>query len=264
MMRIYRKIIGCMVASILLVITSTYAQRKVEFTIVVEDNSGVKIPIILGVDDRATDSLDSNLGEQFLPPFHPPAPSAIHAVVLVENQFCNKSYRRILNQNKFSLEYTIKVNHYSERNAPFFFTWEYPFPEYIDSAKIMDGLGGVLYSFPLDSTKKSILITNEGLVKYNLVLWYNLPPVSVYENEQEPKNENISIEYNKESGELIVSSKEKCLIQIYNSLANKLWAGDLNVGYESIKITSFASGVYFVIITDPIGTITTKRFMISR
>ena len=101
-------------------IVTLLGQRKVEFKIIAGDDSGAEVTMVAGVDERATDSLDLKLGEQFLPG-HPPAPSPIHAALLVENLLSYRNYRRIPETNKFSLEYTINVNDYSERKSPFFF-----------------------------------------------------------------------------------------------------------------------------------------------
>lgn len=261
-MKMNRKLTLWIVAAMSIVINvlPSTAQRRVEFRIIAADESGAEVTLTAGVDDRATDSLDLKLGEQFLPG-HPPAPSPIHAALLVENLLSYKNFRRIPNTNKFSLEYTINVNDYSERKSPFFFKWEYPFPKYVDSAKIMDRLGGTIYSFALDDTRKSIMITNEGLRNYNLVIWYSLLPVNV-EEESENREENTRVRYSNES--IHLHSTIPVRTSVFDAMS-QLVKSNTNLMTEDIIDTSaLANGVYFMVCMQNDGTIQSKKIIIAR
>lgn len=241
-------------------IVTLLGQRKVEFKIIAGDDSGAEVTMVAGIDERATDSLDLKLGEQFLPG-HPPAPSPIHAALLVENLLSYRNYRRIPETNKFSLEYTINVNDYSERKSPFFFKWEYPFPQYVDSARIMDRLGGTIYSFALDDTRKSIMITNEGLRNYNLVIWYSLPPVKV-EEEFDKHEDDITLRYNEES--ISIHSNVPVYMSIFDAMSNVIWKNDKPLTVEHLNTSSLANGVYFVLCRQLDGNIQSKKIHIAR
>lgn len=236
------------------------AQRKAAITISVADESGAEVSMVAGVNDEATDSLDLKLGEQFIPG-HPPAPSSIHAAFLVENLLSYKNFRRIPDTNKFSLEYTINVNDYSERKAPFYFKWEYPLPQYIDSARIMDRLGGTIYSFSLDNTRKSIMIDNEGLRNYNLVVWYSLPTVNVKE---EQKQESIQVQYGYQNESIDVYSTSRFSICLYDALSNLIWKeGELSL-HEEINTRYLSNGVYYLVCTFENGSIQSKKIILAR
>lgn len=236
------------------------AQRKVSLIIKVADESGSEVSMEAGVNDLATDSLDQNLGEQFIPG-HPPAPSAIHAAMLVENLLSYKNFRRIPDTNKFSLEYTINVNDYSERKVPFIFKWEYPLPRYIDSARIMDRLGGTIYSFPLDESRKSISITNEGLRNYNLIVWYSLPSVNV-EEDMNAKTDGIQCFYDSEK--ILIHSPSPTCVSVYDALSNIVWKASGFSTSEVISTPSFSNGMYYCVCTFENGTIQSKKIILAR
>ncbi|MBS1536740.1 MAG: hypothetical protein JST20_03200 [Bacteroidetes bacterium] len=235
----------------------------VELKITATDTSNnpiVKIPLVLGIDTRATDSIDLNLGEQALPG-HPP--SGFHAGMLVYNELSYKDYRRIPPLKKFKIQYELNVSPKdpNRQDKPFFITWEYPLSKYIDSAQLTDRIDGSIVSFWLDSKGFSPLITTP-LSTYFVNVWYNVGSVDVQEFNNELITDNIK--YRPESDVIAIESVKNSKISLYSSIASLLWHGEMGDSNSEINVQNLPLGMYFLAITKPNGMTTSHKVMLIR
>jgi hypothetical protein len=214
----------------------------------------------VGIDDRATDSLDINLGEQGLPG-HPP--SGFHAGLLINNDISYKDYHRIPPNKKFSVQYQLNVSPKdpNRNNKPFYITWDYPLSQYIDSAKFTDRINGNYASFTFDEKKSSPLIET-ALSYFYINVWYNVSSVDV--SEQYDKDNDESISFSQLLDAIKIRTTSNIHVSLYSSLTSKLWSGNLNEGENEIKTQNLPIGIYFLTLQKPNGILTNHKIVIIR
>lgn len=257
----------CFKAILLLIYAPTKSQSQfsVELKFTASDTTGkpaVMLPLIVGIDNRATDSVDYDLGEKDFPQ-HPP--SGFHAGLLVTDGISTgvsyKDYRRIPPQKKFMKEYELDVTPPEFRaNDPFYISWDYPLDGYIDSAHFSDRLDGSIVFFRFDDKKSCQPITTP-LKKFYIRVWYNVESSNVVQNENLYTDK---IEYYKTSETISVFTETKSHLTLYSSLASTLWAGEVTDSEYEINVQNIASGIYFLTIQKPDGRTTNHKVMIVR
>ncbi len=261
-------ILICYTAIGLLSYVPTKSQNPfiVEFKFEAVDSVGkpiIKLPLIVGIDSRATDSVDYNLGEKDFPQ-HPP--SGFHAglVVIAEGGtgVSYKDYRRIPPVKKFMKEYELDVTAPEFRaNDPFYISWEYPLDKYIDSAHFSDRLDGSIVFFHFDEKKSCSPITTP-LKKFYIRVWYNVES-STNADELNNLNEDIVV-YNSRSETIRIISTSQSKSSLSSSIGTTLYSRVLNEGEGEIDVQNLASGLYFVTIQKPDGETANHKIMIVR
>ncbi|GBD06583.1 hypothetical protein HRbin21_00377 [bacterium HR21] len=167
--------------------TLCYAQSHVELPFRVGNELGEALTLVVGVDERATERIDTLLGEQELPPMHPPR-DVFHAVLRFydsadgEWKWTYRDFRPLRQTDTFSIEYRLLVQRGSGRNIVL--RWSYPLPEAIDSAVLSDRVTGSLVRIRFDGAQEGT-VTNEFLEEFALRVWYRFP-VTVWDAHKEP------------------------------------------------------------------------------
>lgn len=162
------------------------AQVHVELPFRVGNELGEALTLVVGVDERATDRIDTLLGERELPPIHPPQ-DIFHAVLRFydsvdgEWKWTYRDFRPPRSTDTFSLEYRLFVQR--GRGRTLILRWSYPLPEAIDSAVLSDRVTGSLVRIRFDTAQEGT-VTNEFLEEFSLRVWYRRP-IAVEERFQE-------------------------------------------------------------------------------
>lgn len=154
--------------------TLTGQEYAVEKRIVLENSNGERFEnCVFGIDSRASDGMDSEMGE-FMLPGHPP--SQLHALfrLPLDEGFSvlDLSYRDIRaipDEDFFYREYLLDVMVNADT---LFMSWSLPLDEGIDSAHIVDYFTGDIFSVDM-STTADTMVANEFLDKFLIKVWYN-------------------------------------------------------------------------------------------
>lgn len=255
------------IVTVLLSSTVVKSQFKVELKFTASDTiirPVVNRALVVGIDERATDSLDFSLGE-FDFPQHPP--EGFDAALIINDGFGTglsyKDYKRIPQGRKFMVQYEFNVQIPEKRNNnPFIISWNYPLPRYIDSAKFTDRLDGSLVSFLFDKKQSSGKITSL-LTKYYVNVWYDLDQVATYLAETAAKEKEM-VNYSQPNEIVNVRTSPNSTINVYSSVASMHWTGKSNYGVENIDVSTFTSGVYYLTVQKPNGEISNHKIMIAR
>ncbi len=253
--------------TLLLSTATVKSQFKVELKFTASDTMirpVVHRALVVGIDERATDSLDFSLGE-FDFPQHPP--DGFDAALIINDGFGTglsyKDYKRIRPERKFMVQYEFNVQIPEKRNNnPFLITWSYPLPRYIDSAKFTDRLDGSLVSFLFDKKQSSGKITSL-LTKYYVNVWYDLDQMATYLAENESK-EKEKVIYTQPNETVTVHTQPNSTINLYSSLAASLWSRKTSDGAENIDVSKYSSGVYYLIVQNTNGEVSNHKIMITR
>ncbi|MCS6965207.1 MAG: hypothetical protein NZ473_00355 [Candidatus Kapabacteria bacterium] len=168
-----------------LVHTFCSSQQRVELPFTVGNELGETVRLSVGVDARATNRIDTALGEQELPPFHPPQ-DVFHAVLRFydtvdgEWKWTYRDFRPLLERDTFSVEHRLLVQR--GRGDTVVLRWAYPLPEHVESAVVSDRVTGTLVRIRFDAAQQAI-ITNEFLEELVLTVWYRFVPSSIVERD---------------------------------------------------------------------------------
>ncbi len=156
------------------------AQTHIELPFTVANERGDSVRLVVGVDERATERIDTALGEWEVPPFPPPA-SSFYAVLLVydsvdaEWKHTYRDFRPLPPDSTFMVEYRLRAQRGEGRQL--IFRWGVPLPAGIDSAVLTDRLALWLR---FDSSGQAV-VENEFVSDFDLRLrvWYRRGPVGV-------------------------------------------------------------------------------------
>lgn len=168
------------VISVGLVLGAT-AQLRVELPFTVGNEKGEHVELVVGVDERATERIDTSLGEREIPPFHPPA-GVFHAALRFydsvdgEWKWTYRDFRPLRRSDTFSIASRFVVQRGDARTIVL--QWEYPLPERIDSAIVTDRITGTLVRIPFGEQQQAP-INNEFLEEFVLTVWYRFAPATV-------------------------------------------------------------------------------------
>ncbi|MCS7176138.1 MAG: hypothetical protein NZ960_00705 [Candidatus Kapabacteria bacterium] len=201
------------------------AQQSVLIPFTVANEFGESVVLTVGVDERATDRIDTLLGERELPPLHPPQ-DAFHAVLRFYDTVDGEwkwTYRdlRPLRSEAFSVEHRILVQR--GRGDTVVLQWSYPLPEHVDSAVLSDRVTGILVRFRFDHAQRAV-ITNRFLEEFVLTIWYRFPS-SI--------EDNVRLE---------LSSRPWCRwIVLYDLMGQQVWQGS---GWIPVELQGIGKGVY--------------------
>ncbi len=204
--------------------------------------------LVFGLDEKATDYLDTALGESELFPSHPP--SGVHAVFEIPEKdkpgkiWSYKDIRPIDEKDQFEVTYTINMQ--KDIFDTITFNWQ-PLPkEYLDSAILCDNILGTLFRVSM-LDKNQAVNTNIGLSKFEIKLWVNRNKTSVI-NELHSRNNNFDISPNPATDFINIITDESLnnKITIYNLLGFELWKGRIEDSRQRIDISFLPAGIYFV------------------
>lgn len=168
------------------IVCTAAAQLRVELPFTVGNELGERIRLVVGVDERATDGIDTALGEREIPPFHPPQ-DIFHAALRFydsiegEWKWSYVDFRPLRRQDTFAVAYRFVVQR--GRGRTIVLQWNHPLPEHVDSAVVSDRITGTLVRIPFGEQQQGV-ITNEFLEEFVLTVWYRFGPVSVPEGRE--------------------------------------------------------------------------------
>ncbi|MBL7998414.1 MAG: T9SS type A sorting domain-containing protein [Candidatus Kapabacteria bacterium] len=233
------------------------AQTHIETNLTIQNEIGKGNTIRFGVDEKATDGLDTALGEVLLPNFHPPGGihSAFRRTDNVGEYFTYKDFRPMQTSMKFLVEYDLTISPPSSRGDLVIFTWTYPLSYNIDSIVVTDRLDGAVYRFSLDSRGVDTM-KNIALELFTVRCYYTRIPTSVAEEVQNtvlttvfpnPSSDHITIQ----SPAPIVKAE---LMNVNGSLVRTAFEPSMNVSDVPV-------GIYILKVVANNGTVTCTKFI---
>ncbi len=170
------------------VVSVVIAQVRVELPFTVGNELGEVIALVVGVDERATDRIDTSLGEWEIPPMHPPQ-DVFHAALRLydsvdgEWKWTYRDLRPLGRRDTFAVSHRLLVQR--GKGDTIILRWAYPLPEHIDSAVLTDRVTGTLVRIPFGAEQQG-RITNKFLEEFVLTVWYRFGPSSVPDGERQP------------------------------------------------------------------------------
>jgi len=201
----------------------------VELPFTVGNDQGEELTLVVGIDERATNRIDTVLGERELPPVHPPQ-DVFHAVLRFydtvdgEWKWTYRDFRPVVRRDTFSVEYRLLVQRGTGHSI--LLRWAYPLPERIDSAVLSDRVTGTLVRIRFDQAQQAS-IENQFLEEFLLRVWYRIGEVSVVN----------------EARELRVGPLQR--VQLYDLLGRLCWEGERLPHGEELRLLP---GVYVAVI----------------
>ncbi len=208
------------IAALVVAGTVCSAQLHRELPFSVGNELGESLTLVVGVDERATDRIDTALGERELPPFPPPQ-DVFHAVLRFydtvdqEWKWTYRDFRPPRGTDTFSIEHRVLVQRGKGRSIVL--RWAYPLPEGIDSAVLSDRVTGTLVRIRFDEAQEAH-ITNEFLEEFALRVWYrSLTGI----REAEPEAETV--------------------VELYDLLGRLCWRGNR---LPAERVPGLAGGMY--------------------
>lgn len=233
---------------------SVFAYTHLEVPIVLMDEFDSNYRLVFGVDESATNTWDSLLGEKnayrFLPPleFHA-AFEIFDSIRLMELVWTYKDFRPIIDSPHFYVQYSISVGRGD--GDLLIFSWN-AMPQYIDSAKITDRLEDstlVLVDFNLSGTKRSDTVRNRYLNEYYVKVWYRNPDVEVVD-ENDNDNSEISVYPIPAYGDKISikANYPGFFYRIFTETGMELIAGKAENEMTEFNIADLPKGIYFIVL----------------
>ena len=235
------------------ILSQTTAEVSIPFE--VYDNAGGQKTLFFGLDQTATDGIDSNLGESDLPPL-PPTGAFDARFILPENNFSGSlsSWRDYRYAAGFPFSGTIehRLKYQSAGGATIMnFSWDFP-PEV--TGLLQDLATGNTINVVLSGTGTYELANFTIFNQLKLLIYYN-NVVSVIENENiklstfkleqnypNPFNPSTTIKYSVSENSLVNLSVYDMLGQRVVELVNKVMpAGEYQTNFEANEL---ASGIY--------------------
>ncbi|MCL5991690.1 MAG: T9SS type A sorting domain-containing protein [Bacteroidetes bacterium] len=251
-----------LIVTILILNTLTvFSYTHLEVPIELMDEFDSNYTLVFGVDESATNTWDSLLGE-FNAPRWPPYDS-FHAafeifdsVRLQELVWSYKDFRPIIDSQHFYVQYSINVVRGDGKLL--IFNWG-KMPEFIDSAKITDREEDLdLEDFSLTGTKKSDTVRNTSHNDFYVKVWYNNEPKIVYENDND--NSEIFVYPNPAFGDnIFIEAKSPGFsYKIFTETGIELVAGKSEFDRTELKIADLTKGIYFVVLNTAGGNYVKK------
>ncbi len=217
--------------------------------------------IIIGIDQTATNGIDTALGEAALPPFLPPGP-VLHGFCVIEHgegqlDWSYLDIRPIPDEDKFYVKYQIKLQRGEGRvmwlSRP-------PLSNYIDSIKVTDIITENIYIRDFADSSK-ITIENPSLNDFFVHVWYNKIPTSVEEIVSDTK---INIYPQPANTAITIKSDKNCYSYIiYDMAGNTCKNGKPFSEKATVDVSDLAAGIYTIVIFDELGTFQQKMIIIE-
>ena len=199
-----------------------------------------------GIDERASDGVDEELGEDYDLPGFPPG-DELHAFFFIHDAAkdeTTKSYidlRPLKDSAYFYVCYTFETNRiqFQERT----FEWDI-LGSLVDSAYLSDGLTGDLFKEDMKS-KHSFVLDNEYINRFSIHIWFRNPNyVSVAES---PAEESPTIYPNPCFDYATINNFEDYHhLVVYNELGEELFSRELGIGENKLYFGNLHKGLYFV------------------
>ncbi|MGA2298329.1 MAG: T9SS type A sorting domain-containing protein [FCB group bacterium] len=236
----------------------------ISIPIIISNDSNQNQQLYFGLDEKATDGIDTNLGEINAPRILPPDPTVFLAafvifdsVQLQEPVWSYRDYRPIKSISHYFVQYSIFVHHGEGKKL--YFNWV-QLPASIDSAFIMDQYGdSIVYINMKKSLKDSV--KNEFITDYYINVWYNNPNATVIDNLV--SDEPVTIYPNPFIQNLIMFSKSGSdfNFKIFSQIGDFVINGNSINSKVDISLSELNPGVYFVYITLKDGREIVKKLM---
>lgn len=242
-----------------------YAQQlradvHIELPVKVVDTAplGKEYTLTMGIDSKATDCLDTVLGEVDMPP-PPPGffpvlvpgctdPDADTPITL------HKDYRPIPSEH-FSTIYTVKLYRGTERK-PVQFRWDSVLPLGIDSAFLMIEFVDTVNL----ASASEYVVANEFVTDLQIQIFYTIPTVGVEEPEKVatgklfpiPATEHITAR---------TAGYEGGVFEVYSTSGQRCLGGVVTGGETPVYIGHLPRGEYWIRFIHQSGQSTIERFL---
>lgn len=229
---------------------SAQTTAAIPLTISTDISTDIAQYIVFGVDSRATDCIDTGLGEIDLPAFPPQILYAFSTSLCPKDSLgisTKIDYRPIPLQQRFMKKYLLNVQR-SSASTLLIFEWDKNLSKYIDSAQIRYDVTPTinLLNVSLKDSSRAV-ITNKFWNDFDVYIWYNIPVNSVNDEISVSKDETPFP--NPTSGFCSIKTMEYRggFYDIANEYGHKLVLRQkIDEETTQIDLQNYASGVYFI------------------
>lgn len=244
----YIYIILFSVISVLYQSNDAQAEFRYKLPLVLHSDNGDSIAYLYyGVDDRATDTIDTQLGEKMLPDLPLMAGTLggffnIDTTTSISALWTYEDYRSVPeNETHFYHEYKL-ISFWGLTKKDLTVEWG-NLPACVDSAFFTDIIYGNIIRFDMKKQTKAVL-NNSLITKYAIKMWFNKDAVSVRDIDQKsvlniypnPADNMLYIKSDKEIGQYFIN----------DMLGNQISNGEISHINGEINISNLSKGVYFV------------------
>ncbi|TAL69535.1 MAG: T9SS type A sorting domain-containing protein [Bacteroidetes bacterium] len=252
MLRINKMIKKILIVSILLLNSlMLFSYTHIEVPIELSDELGSNYRLVFGVDEKATDTWDSLLGELNAPRFPPPK-NTFHAAFEIFDSirtmdlcWSYKDFRPIINTRQYYVLYNVKV--YRGDGNLLIFKWN-TLPKEIDSAKITDRDELiVIVDINLTGSKRSDTITNKYMNEYFIKVWYS-NPLAVAEDGVDNKDFFVYPVPTDGDKLFINSNSNGFTYKIYSETGIEMISGKSEGDETELIISKLVKGIYFIVL----------------
>jgi hypothetical protein len=221
--------------------------------------------LVFGVDRKATDRLDTALGESLVPPFIPP--SGLHGyfnlkyidTTIQEEAHTYTDLRPFPAAPGVPVVYNLHVENITDTLT---IKW-FAFGSEIDSAFLVETVSGK--SLDMKSTTFYGRFLFPSSVDFRMVVWYN------YDYLTDVLEENLAGSYPGQSDNIVAnpvsdrivfnSLQEGTDYRIISVTGNVVAEGKSILGLNEVQASGFAPGVYFIIFNYSDGNSATRKFI---
>ena len=249
---------------LILVLQLEFAASRTTF--VLKLSNGVdSTSLKAGVDEAATDGVDFALGEINAPRIPPPG-VVFHAAFIIYDSVYLKEpvwsyvdYRPIQNKRHYQIDYIIDVKRGGSYDLTF--RWNYPLPNFIDSAKITDTIVDFnLVNINLNNSGSGV-VTNRYINDFFLKVWYNNPNAEGIDDSENNEDSFKIFPNPAESGLFFNTTLGSIDYKIYSLLGEEKLAGSSMPGTERIDVGFLPAGIYNIVIFKHGMTVSERTFI---
>ncbi len=226
-----------------------------------DDNGVSSTDLLVGIHKDATNLIDTALGERMLPEM--PPPGDIYVILFITDSTDMSRYqsyvdfRPIPENDQFIGNYKFKV--YNLQTS-YTIKWT-NIGNYIDSAYVRDIVNGSIVNVDMKA-QESFYVENWGMDQFNVVVYYNKNFVDVNENNNNNVKEKIALYPNPVKDELnFVCNDNQTDFRIINSLGIEVTTGKVDTQLNSVDLTNYSAGLYFLSVEDNMGYRIVKKFI---
>jgi hypothetical protein len=215
--------------------------------------------LFYGINDKATERIDTALGEYELPPFAPP--SGLYAVMIIRDSlpgddgwidhWSYKSYLPPAGNDSVMFLFQI-FNQQSDMEI------QWPdFPPEVKKAFLRDVYTQESINLDMLSTN-SIFIENTFFKKFYIVIFYDTLSSAI---EDETTVDGWAIEPNPAEDYIVLRFNSNFNYSIVNCLGEQVLNGIVGSSEKKIDISNLAPGVYFILSTSANGKAIKQKFI---
>ena len=238
-----------------------YGWEDIKTRITVTSKNGYSSDkLIFGLNSKATESLDTALGELEAPPIGPPSGISPVFYIYDTNQKTNiytwMDLRPYPETDTSTIEYIIEV--FKATDDILTFSWKPLWPE-IDKAILMDTLPNHMYAYVNMKDSTQATISNNYIHTFKLLVNYKNQS-EIIEKKINTGENYIKIYPVVFNNKIIVESSnifEK--YKIVNTIGFEVLSGEIISGNEEIKTESLANGIYFILCYDIKGNMNIQK-----